>query len=146
MATSYHYFPGIAKWVKAKTPDDKYGTYTMSLYIDKATLKEMNKVGFNPKIKMDDDGMFVTLRRHHEKMIKGEPVVFGPPAIKLNNNGTLEDFTGYVGNGSKVVAKMEIYDAGDTKGSRWSALRVDELVEYVPSDRVDAADALGVPF
>jgi hypothetical protein len=145
MATSYHYFPGVAKWVKAKSPDQKYGAYTMSLYIDKPTLKEMNKAGFNPKIKMDDDGMFVTLRRHHEKMIKGEPVVFGPPKIFVVKGEEAEPFEGYVGNGSKVVAKMEIYDAGETKGSRWSALRVDELVEYVPEER-EQPDALGVPF
>jgi hypothetical protein len=40
--------------------------------------------------------------------------------------------TRYLGNGTKVLIKVEFFDTRNGRGHRLLALRVDELIEYIP--------------
>lgn len=129
MATKFYYLKGKAKWVKARKPDEKYGNYTMNLYLDEASEKIFEESGLQIEPKQDEEGTFYTFRRPHEKMIKREVVVFGPPGV-FNADNT--EFDGLVGNGSRVTIKVSVYDTIKGKGHRWESIRVEELVEYNP--------------
>lgn len=142
MATKYYYLKGKAKWVKARKPDEKYGNYTMNLYLDKESEKAFEESGLQIEPKKDEDGIFYTFRRPHEKLIKKEAVVFGAPKV-FNADNT--EFDGLVGNGSRVTVKVSVYDTIKGKGHRWESIRVEELVEYVPEGGAGNYDPQAMP-
>lgn len=143
MATKYHYFSGTGMWMhRLRQPDEKYNNYTMKFYADKDTRKAIKDAGVQSKWDEDEGGFHITLRRPHEKLIKDEKVVFGPPKVLLmdKDSGKPVDYQGGIGNGSKVTVKLSVYDAGNAKGSRLEAVRIDDLVEY------EQQDAEALPF
>lgn len=143
MATKYIYLKGTSKWVKARKPDEKYGNYTMNLYLDKPSQKVFAESGLQIEPKSDDDGTFYTFRRPHEKLIKKDLVEFGPPKV-FNPDNT--EFDGLIGNGSRVTVKVSVYDTMKGKGHRWESIRVEELVEYNPEGgSVGGYDAQAMP-
>ncbi len=135
MATKFYYLTGTSKWVKARKPDEKYGNYTMNLYLDDGSKKIFKESEMQIAPKEDEDGTFYTFRRPHEKLMKSEVVVFGPPKV-FNADNT--EFDGLVGNGSRVTVKISVYDTIKGKGHRWESIRVEDLVEYNPEGGFDS--------
>lgn len=143
MATNYIYLSGTAKWIKAQKPDEKYNKYTLDLYLDETSKANFEKSGLRLQTKTDETGSFVKFSREHNKLIKDENVIFGPPKV-LNPDGT--DFAGLIGNGSKVTIKVAIYDTVKGLGHRWEAVRWDELIKYERPQIEGSAPETGLPF
>lgn len=133
MASRIYYFSGKAKWAKVYDfhIDPEYGHRSIDVYLDDKSLDLFKNSGSQLKLREDDEGKYVSFRRDHMKVIKGEEVVFGPPTV-LDSEGT--PMTALIGNGSDVVVKVTMYDynykgkAG--VGTRLDGVRVDNLVEY----------------
>jgi hypothetical protein len=143
MATKTYEFTGTVKWLK--TRPDKYDNYSLQFYPETAAVrKEIKATGFKGNIKEDEDGnFFYTFRR------KSKDGVFD-----VVYNG--EDFDGLVGNGSRVVVGLDVYDfkeGVDSKGvkyaggfgSRVKYVRVLDLVEYVRPEADAPAPAPEAP-
>jgi hypothetical protein len=127
MATETYYFKGIAKWAKVYRPDPEYDNYKINVYLDDASKALFVAAGTQLTPKEDDDGEYVTFRRDHSKMIKKELVTFGPPKV-VDADGHL--LTENIGNGSKVVVKVQVYDGKKGKGHRLEAVQVVDLIVY----------------
>lgn len=127
MSTQMVYLTGITKWAKVHKPDEKYQNFSLNLYLDKNSWATYSESGIGVTPKEDDDGKFVTLRRPVSKVIKGDLVKFGPPAVFDKDQKPITD---PVGNGSRVTVKVAVFDTIKGKGHRMEAVRVDELVEF----------------
>jgi hypothetical protein len=127
MATETYYFQGIAKWAKVYRPDPEYDNYKINVYLDDASKLLFQAAGTQLTPKSDDDGEYVTFRRDHAKMIKKELVTFGPPKV-VDVDGHL--LTENIGNGSKVVVKVQVYEGKKGKGHRLEAVQVVDLIVY----------------
>jgi len=138
MSTKNYYFNGTVKWAKVRKPDEKYNDYKINLYPTEASLAEIKTSGVQVQPKEDEDGVYYTFRRKHEALEKGKVKVYGPPQV-LDADNTV--FEGLIGNGSKVTAKVEVYDTQKGKGHRLMIVRVDDLVEYNP----DGVTDVGMP-
>ena len=137
-----YFFSGTAKWA-SKRLDPKFEKYSIDLYMDEPSLKLFHESGIRVSAKTDNDGkVYYKLSRKDELEKKnGEVIKLGPPTF-LNADGT--EYTGLVGNGSKVTVKVTTYDTLAGKGHRYEAARIDELVEYNPQTVI--APAVGLPF
>lgn len=128
MATEFVFLSGTAKWAKVRKPD-KYGKYTIDLYVDPKTLKQARSAGVRVEQKEDEDGVFLRLKRDPEKLFDGMPE---RPAVHIWNPD--EDkyvaFEGLIGNGSQVTVKVAVYDTVRGKGHRFEGVGVDKLVPY----------------
>lgn len=126
------YLSGTAKWCKHKKPDEKYGNYTMDLFMDDKSWAKFNDSGAQLKVRTSDDeetpGNFVTFKRAHSKQFNDELRIFGPPSvIDVDGNDISKD---NVGNGSEVTIKVRVYDTRMGKGTDWESMRVETLVPY----------------
>jgi hypothetical protein len=128
------YFSGPCKWAKVREPDDYQGDkkWKVDVYLNKDELKQLKASGLSLKIREDDDGKFVQFSRSVEKEIKGELIKFDPPKVL---DKELNPIDSLVGNGSTVTAKIAVFDTAKGKGHRLEALRVDELIEFVPENQ-----------
>lgn len=139
---SNYFFSGTVKWAGKKL--GKYDKYTYDVYLDKPSLAVFKESGIRVSPKEDNDGnTFYKLSRNKDLTKKDGTVIdLGPPPF-LNADGS--EYDGLIGNGSKVTVKVAVYDTGAGKGHRVEAIRVDELVEYVPSAAANAP-SVGLPF
>lgn len=148
MATSTLYFSGKASWAKLSKPDTKFnpvGQYTINLELDQANLQKFNDSKMQLKIKYNDEGKpFVTFKRVHKALMRGELVELGKPQI-LNTDGQPENPDIAIGNGSDVTVKITTYDGAKGKGHRLEAVRIDTLIPYGDGGVVDQPDE-GMPF
>jgi hypothetical protein len=137
-----YFFSGTAKWAGKKL-DPKFQKYTIDLYMDEPSLALYQQSGIRVLPKTDPDGLtFYKLSRKATLEKKdGEIIDLGPPTFL---NPDLTEYTGLVGNGSKVTVKVVTYDTMAGKGHRYESLRVDELVEYAPQTVVPPT--IGLPF
>lgn len=126
MPTATYYFQGSCKWAKVHKPDPKYGNYEVNLYMTPESWDLFDQSGLRLERRNDDDGEYVTFRRPHTKLIKGEQNVFGPPEVLLDGEVTDK----FIGNGSDVTLKVSVYDTMKGKGHRLEKVRIDRLEEY----------------
>lgn len=135
------YLTGTCKWAKIAKPDEKYNFYGLDLYLDQESIEKFDKSGLQLTKKAGEEGIYISLKRKPQALIKGELVNFGPPQVLDADNAV---FGGVIGNGSTVTCKVNVYDTAKGKGHRLEAVRVDTLVEY----NKDAMDepANGKPF
>lgn len=131
MATDIIYLTGICKWAKFKKPDEKYNNFTVDFYPRKDAQDKINNSGLQVTPKEDENGSYYKFRRPMTKLINNEVVTFGPPQILNKDN---EPFDGFVGNGSEVTLKLAVFDTKKGRGHRWEVLRVENLVEFIPTD------------
>lgn len=129
MSVKYEYFTGPCKWAKLSTPDEFRGEkkWKLNLYLDKTTKSQLKKSGLQLKIREDEDGEYITLTRPVQKEFDDGVKDFEPPKILDKEHNPLDVL---LGNGSKVTAKVLVYDSAMGKGHRLEAVRVDDLVEY----------------
>lgn len=131
----FEYFNGKAKWVRAKTPDPKFGKWNMTLYPYEEDLKKFKSLqddGVLTRLKKDDDGYYFQLSRPVNKMMRGSVVSFTPPVV-VDKEGTV--ITDEIGNGSDVTVKVQVYSypkptGGFGKAIRWEAVKVNNLVPF----------------
>lgn len=142
MATQYFYLSGKAKWAKLFKPDEKYNNFQINLYLDKPSLELFDKLGLQLTKRKDDEGTYVTFRRPPNKLIKGELVNFGPPKVMDKDNNPSDKL---VGNGSEVTIKIGVYDTIKGKGHRLEAVRVENLVEFVPTKKEEGPGSFTAP-
>ncbi len=141
MATTTVYLSGNSYWAKLKTPDSKYNQWTLQLVLDNKSLKVYHESGMGISLKKNDKGeTYVNLRRPVSKLIKGDLVKFDPPTLLDKDNQPIDLL---IGNGSKVVCKVVVYDTMKGKGHRLEAVRVEDLVHYEKNDVVGDID---LPF
>lgn len=145
--TKYVYLSGKGAWMhRLFELDDFRGTksWNMTLYLDPKSWQTFKAEGLQNKVKEDDEGKFISLRRPLVKPWKarpGEPSEFEAPIVRMSDGDLWDDNGPLLGNGSKVTVKLEVFNTRLGKGSRLAEVRVDELVEYVkPEDSGEAAD------
>lgn len=150
MATEYHYWSGKTKWAKVYRLDT-YGNYSMDFYPDNP--KDIPDAGLKLEPKEDADGVYYRLRREPQKVIKGEPVLFGQPKVVVPTGETtaegipvVEPFTKLIGNGSRVTVKVAVFPAGKFRGHRLESVRVDEHVPYEPNSDAQKPQTPDFPF
>lgn len=131
MANKIIYFSGEIKWAKVKQPDPKFDVYTLDLYLDEDSLSKFKLSGLGLKLRTDDNGEYIKLRRKVSKVVKGEVVDNGPPAVLLKDEGgDYKKFDGLIGNGSTGVCKVRVYDTQKGPGHELVTVAIDSLVEY----------------
>lgn len=145
------YFKGTCNWAKVRYEDrdtkfNPDGTYTLDLYLSNEDFDRMfNEVGLQLKLREDQEGnKFVRLNRNHMVEIKGEEKVFGPPKIVDKDNKPLP-LDVYIGNGSEVICKLEVYDSKKGIAHRLDTVKVVDLVPYEKPEVSTGDDEL-VPF
>lgn len=115
-------------WAKLFKPDEKYSRYSLELVPDEAGDLEYKKTGLQLKRRANGG---LSFGRPIEKLIKGELVEFGPPKVVDVNGEPLSDKIMFA-NGCKATIKVVVYKTPKGPGHRLEAVRVDELLEYVP--------------
>jgi hypothetical protein len=135
MATETYYISGLAKFPRLTKPDEKYDNYSIGVILDDKSRAQFKESGMQLTEREYDGDKFVTFRRPNSKAIKDELVKFGAPKVMDKDGNTI---TALVGNGSEVTAKVIVYDSAKGKGHRLEAVRVDKLIEFVPTPREGA--------
>jgi hypothetical protein len=130
MATRFYKFSGKCKWPKLDKVS-QYGKYEINLYLDAKSQKEYAKAGCQGKMREDDDGSFVVLRREPHRIFDGELKDMGKPKL-VNTEGVPLD-PRILGNGSEVVCEVACYDTQKGIGTRLESVTVNKLVEYAPN-------------
>jgi hypothetical protein len=133
MATTQIYLKGKAKWVRVTAPDPKYGTYSMVLYPDEASMNIVHELkNGHPSIlnelKKDDDGYNIKFNCKPNQNIGGVIQVFNVEVLDKDGRPTRE----LIGNGSDVTVKLDKYTfrKGEGLAVRLRAIRIDNLVPY----------------
>ena len=125
--TEHYYFAGTCKWAQVYKVDEKYRNWKIDLYLDEDSQALFTESGMTSKLKSDDDGLFITLRRRDQQLMGKELKDFDPPTV-VDNDGT--PMTDLIGNGSSVVAKVAVFDTRNGVGHRLEGIMVQELVPY----------------
>lgn len=149
MATKEIYMTGKIKWAKGlKDMDEKFKSYSAAFYPTDKSMNEYKQLGLKTKFRMDDEGESFSVRRPDSKIFKDELKKFGPPEVFVEKDGETIPVDPYtVGNGSDVTVKLSVYDTGYGKGSRLEAVRVDNLIEFIPNGQGEGAKkAFAPPF
>ena len=148
MAANQYYISGTANWARLREDNmDEYGGkqfYSMVLELDEASEILLKESGSRLKVARNEANKYqVKLRRNHVN--EAIPEFGGPPEV-IDNTGA--PFSGLIGNGSKVTAKIVVYDTKMGKGTRLEKVRVDDLVVYEGKNDAPKTygDNLGIPF
>lgn len=153
MATKYLTLKGNFKWAKVYEPDEYSGDkrYIVNFYpIDGGEWEKYNKSGLQLKVKEDEDGKFITLRRSVKRVFGDDIVFFAPPEITGAVNVQYKNSKGEVvrsykkgdeepvrvgeavqiGNMSMGLVNIAAYDTAKGKGHRLENIKVLDLVAY----------------
>lgn len=145
MATQFFYLEGTVNWAKVQEPVLKYGSETEYEWtLDFKPLDPSAIKASGSRKKARDDG-FYKFNRSTVRYKDGVEEPNDPPTILLQNAETGENdpYNGLIGNGSKAIVKIAVYDTKMGKGTRLEGLVVTELVEYeagVPSTPITTTD------
>jgi hypothetical protein len=130
MSTQTIYVTGTAKWARVYEGqmDTEYGEkFHVTVYPDEASLIAIKSSGSRIKAREDEDGICFKFSRDNKKEFKGVEEILGPPKV-LDKEGN--PFDKIIGNGSKITAKLSVYDSSKGKGTRLEAVRVDNHIPY----------------
>ncbi len=137
--TKIYFLSGKASWAKLTKADQKYQYWGLELELDAPSWEKFKESGLQLKVKKNKEGNdYISLRRPVQKPIKNELVDFDPPVLLDADNQPFERRP-EVGNGSIVTCKVLVYDTLKGKGHRLEGVRVENLVEYIPSTETDNA-------
>ena len=160
MATKYHTFKGALKWAKIYEADEYSGDkrWIVNFYPhDGGEWEKFQKSGLQLKVKEDEDGKFITLRRGVKKLFGDEIVFFSPPEITgavnvryKNSKGEVvrsykkgdeepvrEGEAVIIANGSVALVNVAVYDTQKGKGHRLENIKVLDLVAMPPTSGGD---------
>lgn len=144
MATKYYNLKGTVNWCRTETPDTKYnemGEFNMDFFPE--DMDDYHRLGLERTPKKDADGNeYVKLKRDNKKLIKGELVEFGPPKVSIKDPKLgWVPFAGKIGNGSKVLINLSVFDTRKAPGHRVEGISILELVVYDPDSPTPSLDA-----
>lgn len=165
--TKWYNFEGTVNWAKVFEPDEFRGAknWTIDFYPkNEAEQKAIIATGIQGKFKEDKDGKsYIRFRRPTQKKIGQKEVIFAPPIIYDANGNVLvkytndegEDVRSYdpglalkvvgeplsIGNGTKVVVNVSVYDTAYGPGNRFESLKILELVEYKRQEASDDVES-----
>lgn len=148
------YLHGVFKWVR--TPAlDQYGKWSAQCYLTPESLEEVRELqlkGLKNRLRKDDDGYNCTISCPPSKETKtGKTLTFPAPTVLMKDeNGVPVPLTVPVGNGSKGIAKMEVYEhpvpnsTNKAVAWRWKSLLVENLVPFTPTTDFNEEEAKAV--
>ena len=113
---------------------------TIEVVLDQDELRKLSKVHTDVSPKMDDDGMFVKIRR---RWFNPNPSRGGAPKV-VDADGNVMDGQVLIGDGSKVKVAVEVYKTKHGTAARLAGVQVLELKEYVSEG--GEAEELELPF
>ena len=128
-------FTGTTKWAKGLKEIDEYkgvGRWKCQLYLTDESFKKLKTTGVPLKVREDDDGKYVVFKRPQQIKVKDDIIELEPPRV-FDSDGKPFDDNIFIGNGSTLTVKVMIYDTPLGKAHRLEKVRVDNLIEYVPS-------------
>jgi hypothetical protein len=138
MPTENVYIRGKGSWIRTNQTNP-WGKWVATIHPtpgeDLEKVRELSAAGVKNVIKKDDDGYFITYSRPSEKEDRmGRKYGLSPVQV-VDNTG--KPFSDLIGNGSDVTIKLEVYQhntpgGGKAKAARLAAIRVDNLVPYIP--------------
>lgn len=137
--TKQVFLKGKIKWANGLFQvDEQYNRWGCKLYPDDESLeiiRELQKLGLKNQVKVDDDGSYTSLNRPTQKLMRGAVKAFTPPVVEDNEGVPL---TTGIGNGSDVIAKMEVYKYMKPGSKKWEVayrLAAVKVVNLVPYER-----------
>jgi hypothetical protein len=155
MATQIYFWEGFINWAKVYEPDSFNGATRWLVNFYPEDLDQVKESGFQGEVREDENGdSWVRLRRDTQKLMGANLIKFAPPRltgeveVKYTNKLTGEDVYSWsmmedptleleqvgervsIGNGTKVVARVAIYDTQRGKGHRLEGLEIKDLVIY----------------
>ena len=141
--SKFYKISGELTWVK-KTPDQKYppGYWTLNVKPDEEGLKTLLETGLN--LSKKSDGSF-TFRRPTQKLFKTGLKIFDPPKflIREPKGDIIEmDKDTLIGNGSKGVVKLEVYQTASGFGHRYESVLVTDLISYTPPENRESREKI----
>lgn len=128
--------PELSPFKNKPTDPDKYQWKTMLRPTQESLLKvmDMQSMGVKNKLGKDEKGYTVNFNRPTEQRNKRGEIVkrFDPPKVTLADGSVFE---GLIGNGTKGVVTVELYEHGGPNNTKAHAARlhsvvIKELVEY----------------
>lgn len=122
------YFEGKCAWAQLNKTD-KFGNYSLQLYLDPDGLALFTKLGIQSSVKKDDKGSFVRFKRTPIKIVQGKPIDFGAPTVFDKDGQPLKEGI-LIGNDSTVICKVKVYDTMKGVGSSLEAVQVVDLIPY----------------
>lgn len=149
MATQFFYLEASAiNWAKVQEPVLKYGSKTEYEWSLDAVLNPDSVDAFkaSKSRKTLKDNNTVKFNRDTEYLNKeGGTVKVDGPIVLLRNKetGDNDPYTGLIGNGSKGIVKISVYDTRMGKGTRLEGVVVTELVPYdgsTPGEPITSSD------
>jgi hypothetical protein len=133
-------FTGPVRWAKVHTPDKKYEHYGLEIKIDASAYENTGLSGGPSK---DGEGYYSFRRKPDSLVWKNKQQVPAGKPLVLDASGAPTDQL--IGNGSVCTIEITVFDYdnkfGKGKGHRLEAVRIDELVEYVPPVQDDSLGA-----
>lgn len=138
------YLIGTAKWTKKNEPD-KYGKYSVCLYMNDSSWEAYKNSGLQLKEREDEDGKFIQFSRSHEKVWNNETVVLGPPKVLIRDDDKYVPFDEDIGNGSLVTLKINVYNTKRGPGHTLEVISVENLVPYESKKNI-SQDNIEMPF
>ena len=133
MATKIFKLYGTTQWAKVQPTqldlnyDKKSKSWKVDVFLDPKSLELFHQSGLQLKVRQGDEGNFVTFRRPEQKIFRDEIRDMGPPYV-VDTEGN--PITAEVGNGSKVMVELSVYDSRNGKGHTLEGVVVHDLVEY----------------
>jgi hypothetical protein len=140
----FYYLQGKTKWFRPDTPN-QWGKWEHVLYPDAKSLDIIRKLqeptealeGIKNILKKDDDGYFIRIGRKTKiEPRNGVAIPLRPPEVYDKDGKTpLRDV--YVGNGSDITTKINVYTHNlptnpkkRGRAVRWESTRIDNLIPY----------------
>lgn len=140
MASKTYRFTGKVNWARigADQLDTKYnedGEWKLDFFPDNVTA--FKNTGIQTEERKSEEGSFFKLRRSRflswrdkstgERMEKE----FAPASVTIRNDSDeLSPFTSSIGNGSKVILTITVFDTRKGKGHRFEHIEITDLVRY----------------
>lgn len=159
MPQSTVYVSGMLRYARVLPGqiDTEYNQYSVDLTPDEASWDVLKSTGVEFKIRENEAGDYIKVRRHHSKLMGDEVVIFGAPKVVLNtgeldeNNVPITvafDPKKRIGNGSRATLRLTIFQGAKQKkpGCRLEGVRVDEFIEFIPTPMSDRPATPEYPF
>jgi len=104
------------------------GQYSVQVILDKENVDKVSASGSKKKPSITDDGIAFTFTRPH-KHPAGISDFGGPPKVVDADENEWPDGV-LIGNGSRALVYISVYDTKMGKGTRLEAIKVLDLVEF----------------
>lgn len=141
------FFQGKCKWARVQNPDVEFKNWNIHVYLTAASIEKFNELkkdkdgidGILNELRNNEDGDYVVFRRPMFKNFGKGDEPLQPPEV-IDNEGRPISRDNFIGNGSDVTVKCELYTyykpfkKGQGRAIRLTGVKVDN---FVPYDRDD---------